>query len=78
MNKIHRAPDQGRTANPATHCDPELRAYSDEQAQDVFESVLAHMPFVLPLMAALLIFMLAFIAVPMARVPAVTQTNPRV
>ncbi len=51
---------------PLDYSDPELRAYSDEQAQDILESIVHYMPVVLPSMAAILIFMLAFIAVFMA------------
>jgi len=43
-----------------------LRAYAEEQAEDIFEAVVRYMPLVLPIMAALLIFMLAFVAVTMA------------
>ncbi len=66
MKNTQPAPDQGLAENPTTYSDPELRAYSDGQAQDVLEGVVAYMPVVLPLMAALLIFILAFIAVAMA------------
>jgi len=51
---------------PLDYSDPELRAYTDEQAEDILESIVHYMPIVLPVMGALLIFMLAFIAVFMA------------
>lgn len=52
--------------HPLTYSDPELRAYADEQAEDILDSVVHYMPIVLPVMGAILIFMLAFIAVFMA------------
>ncbi len=60
------APDQALAERPAGYSDPELAAYTDEMAQDILETVIAHMPIVLPLMAVLQIFMLALIAVWMA------------
>lgn len=59
------APDQALSENPASYSDPELAAYTDEMAQDILDEVVAHMPIVLPLMAVLQIFMLAFVAVMM-------------
>lgn len=52
--------------NPLDYSDPELRAYTEEQAEDILDTVVHYMPVVLPVMGALLIFMLAFIAVFMA------------
>ncbi|WP_157572014.1 hypothetical protein [Hydrogenophaga taeniospiralis] len=60
------APDQAMAAHPLEYSDPELRVYADEQAQDILDTVIWYMPLVLPCMAAILIFMLAFIAVFMA------------
>lgn len=59
-------PDQALAEHPMEYSDPELRAYSDEQAEDILETVVHYMPLVLPIMGAILIFMLAFIAVYMA------------
>lgn len=59
-------PDQGLADNPTGYSDPELAAYTDEVAEDILEGVVAYMPIVLPLMGALQIFMLAFIAVLLA------------
>lgn len=59
-------PDEALAEWPRDYSDPELRAYSDEEAEDLLESVVHYMPIVLPVMAAILIFMLAFIAVFMA------------
>ncbi len=59
-------PDQALAERPGGYSDPELKEYTDEQAQDLLESVVHFMPLVLPVMAAILIFMLAFIAVFMA------------
>jgi len=56
-------PDQAMAEHPADYSDPDLRAYTEEQAEDLLESIIHYMPIVLPLTAALLIFMLAFIAV---------------
>ena len=66
MRNIQPAPDQAMAEDPLDYADPELRAYTDEQAQDILESIVHYMPVVLPSMAAILIFMLAFIAVFMA------------
>jgi hypothetical protein len=52
--------------HPRGYSDPELRAYAEEQAEDILDSVVHYMPIVLPVMGAILIFMLAFIAVFMA------------
>ncbi|OOG84600.1 hypothetical protein B0E41_10370 [Hydrogenophaga sp. A37] len=59
-------PDQALANHPRTYSDPELRAYAEEQAEDILDSVVHYMPIVLPVMGAILIFMLAFIAVFMA------------
>lgn len=59
-------PDQAMAEHPLTYSDPELRAYAEERAEDILDSVVHYMPLVLPVMAAILIFMLAFIAVFMA------------
>ena len=59
-------PDQAMAEHPLHYSDQELRVYADEQAQDILETVIWYMPLVLPGMAVLLIFMLAFIAVFMA------------
>ncbi|WP_332740525.1 hypothetical protein [Hydrogenophaga sp.] len=59
-------PDQALAEHPLEYSDPELRAYADEQAEDILDSVVHYMPLVLPTMGAILIFMLAFIAVYMA------------
>ena len=59
-------PDQAMADHPRTYSDPELRAYAEEHAEDILDSVVHYMPLILPAMAALLIFMLAFIAVFMA------------
>jgi hypothetical protein len=56
-------PDQAMSEHPLEYSDPDLRAYTEEQAEDMLESIIHYMPIVLPLTAALLIFMLAFIAV---------------
>jgi hypothetical protein len=56
-------PDQALAEHPLEYSDPDLRAYTEEQAEDMLESIIHYMPIVLPLTAALLIFMLAFIAV---------------
>jgi hypothetical protein len=66
MQHIHPPPDQAMSNHPLEYSDPELRAYAEEQAEDIFEAVVRYMPLVLPIMAALLIFMLAFVAVTMA------------
>ncbi len=57
------APDQALFERPADYSDPELAQYTDEKAQDVLEDVIAVMPIILPLLGAMQIFMLAFIAV---------------
>ena len=59
-------PDQALAERPADYSDPELKAYTDEQAEDLLETIIHYMPIVLPLAGALQIFMLAFIAVYMA------------
>ena len=62
----HPSPDEALANHPLTYSDPELRAYAEEQAEDILDSVVHYMPIVLPVMGAILIFMLAFIAVFMA------------
>jgi hypothetical protein len=59
-------PDQALAEAPLDYSDPELRAYTEEQAEDILESIVHYMPVVLPVAGAILIFMLAFIAVVMA------------
>lgn len=66
LKHVNPPPDEALAEAPLDYSDPELRAYSDEQAEDILEAVVHYMPVVLPSMAALLIFMLAFIAVFMA------------
>lgn len=66
MSHQHPSPDQALAEHPLKYSDPELRAYADEQAEDILETVVHYMPLVLPIMGAILIFMLAFIAVYMA------------
>jgi hypothetical protein len=66
MKQVNPPPDQGLAEAPLEYSDPELRAYTDEQAEDILESIVHYMPVVLPVMGAILIFMLAFIAVFMA------------
>jgi hypothetical protein len=67
MHKHHQPPpDQAMAEHPREYSDPDLRAYAEEQAEDILESVIHYMPLVLPAMAAVLIFMLAFVAVYMA------------
>jgi hypothetical protein len=60
------SPDEALAEHPLDYSDPELRAYADEQAEDILDTVVHYMPIVLPVMGAILIFMLAFIAVFMA------------
>lgn len=66
MTHEHRPPDQAMAEHPMDYSDPELREYTDEFAQDIMSEVVPLMPLVLPVAAALLIFMLAAIAVVMA------------
>ena len=65
MHNTLPAPDQALADRPTNYSDPELAAYTDEIAQDILDDVIAYMPIVLPMMAVLQIFMLAFIAVVM-------------
>ncbi|MDO9437201.1 hypothetical protein [Hydrogenophaga sp.] len=60
------APDEALAAHPTGYSDPELRVYTDEEAEDILDSVVHYMPIMLPVMGALQIFMLALIAVWMA------------
>lgn len=66
MPHRHPPPDQAMSDHPLAYSDPELRAYAEEQAEDILDSVVHYMPLLLPVMGAILIFMLAFIAVFMA------------
>jgi len=66
LKQVNPPPDQALAEAPLDYSDPELRAYTDEQAEDILETIVHYMPVVLPVMGALLIFMLAFIAVFMA------------
>ncbi|MDM7941637.1 MAG: hypothetical protein QUV35_03315 [Hydrogenophaga sp.] len=66
MQNKQPAPDDALAEHPLDYSDPELRAYTEEQAEDMLDTVVHYMPVVLPVMGALLIFMLAFIAVFMA------------
>lgn len=59
-------PDQALAERPTEYSDPDLKEYTDEQAEDLLETVIHYMPIVLPLAGALQIFMLAFIAVYLA------------
>jgi hypothetical protein len=63
MPHHHPPPDQALAERPLAYSDPELRAYAEEQAEDILDSVVHYMPLLLPIMGAILIFMLAFIAV---------------
>jgi hypothetical protein len=60
------APDQALAEHPKDYSDPELRVYTDEEVEDILDSVVHYMPLMLPAMGVLQIFMLAFIAVYMA------------
>lgn len=66
MEHSHPPPDQALAEHPLDYSDPDLRAYAEEQAEDILDTIVHYMPVVLPCMGALLIFMLAFIAVFMA------------
>jgi hypothetical protein len=66
MQHRHPSPDDALAEHPLDYSDPELRAYAEEQAEDILDSVVHYMPLLLPTMGAILIFMLAFIAVFMA------------
>lgn len=66
LKQVNPPPDQAMAEAPLDYSDPELRAYTDEQAEDILETIVHYMPVVLPVTAAILIFMLAFIAVFMA------------
>lgn len=66
MQHTQPPPDQAMAEHPLDYADPDLRAYSEEQAEDMLEGVIRYMPIALPVMAGILIFMLAFIAVYMA------------
>jgi hypothetical protein len=66
MQQKQPSPDEALAEHPLDYSDPELRAYADEQAEDILDTVVHYMPMVLPVMGAILIFMLAFIAVFMA------------
>ncbi|MFT5934702.1 MAG: hypothetical protein ACI83N_001909 [Hydrogenophaga sp.] len=60
------APDQALAERPLDCSDPKLRTYAEEQAEEILDTVVHDMPVVLPVMGAILIFMLAFITVFMA------------
>lgn len=66
MSHTQPAPDQALAEHPRDYSDPELRQYTDEEAEDILDSVVHYMPLMLPAMGVLQIFMLAFIAVYMA------------
>jgi hypothetical protein len=66
LKQVNPPPDQALAEAPLDYSDPELRAYTEEQAEDILETIVHYMPVVLPVAAAVLIFMLAFIAVFMA------------
>lgn len=66
MTHKYPPPDQALAEHPKDYSDPELKEYTDEFAQDIMDEVIPIMPLVLPLMAVLQMFMLAFIAVVMA------------
>ena len=66
MTQQHLSPDQALAEHPLEYSDPDLRAYAEEQAEDILDTVVHYMPVVLPVMGGILIFMLAFIAVFMA------------
>lgn len=66
MKSAQPSPDEALVNDPLDYSDPELRAYTEEQAEDILDTVVHYMPVVLPVTAAILIFMLAFIAVFMA------------
>ncbi|MDR7094865.1 hypothetical protein [Hydrogenophaga laconesensis] len=66
MSNTQPPPDQALAEHPMEYSDPELRVYTDEQAEDILDSVVHYMPIMLPVMGALQIFMLAMIAVWMA------------
>lgn len=66
MDHKQPSPDDALAEHPLEYSDPELRAYAEEQAEDILDSVVHYMPLLLPTMGAILIFMLAFIAVFMA------------
>jgi hypothetical protein len=66
MSHTHPPPDQALAEHPRDYSDPELREYTDEEVEDLLESVVHYMPLMLPAMGVLQIFMLAFIAVYMA------------
>jgi hypothetical protein len=59
-------PDQALAEHPMDYSDPELREYTDEFTEDLMSEVVPLMPIILPLAAAMLMFMLAAIAVYMA------------
>ena len=66
MEQRQPSPDEALAEHPLDYSDPELRAYAEEQAEDILDTVVHYMPMVLPVMGGILIFMLAFIAVFMA------------
>jgi hypothetical protein len=66
MSHQNPPPDQALAEHPMDYSDPELREYTDEIADDIMSEVVPLMPLILPVMAGLLMFMLAAIAVYMA------------
>lgn len=44
------APDQALAEHPRDYSDPELRVYTDEEAEDILDSVVHYMPLMLPAM----------------------------
>jgi len=59
----HDAPNPAYSENDMGHATPHQ---TDNHPQDVVEAIVPHMPVVLPVAGAVLIFLLAFIAVFMA------------
>lgn len=66
MSHQNPPPDQALAEHPLDYSDPELREYTDEFTEDLMSEVVPLMPLILPLAAALLMFMLASIAVVVA------------
>lgn len=66
MSHQNHAPDQALAEHPLEYSDPDLREYAEEFTEDLMAEVVPLMPLILPVMAALLMFMLAAIAVFMA------------
>lgn len=66
MSHQNPPPDQALAEHPLHYSDPELREYTEEFTEDLMAEVVPLMPLILPLAAAMLMFMLAAIAVYMA------------